>query len=142
MSTEIKATVIGSSKIAEAHIKSLNFCEIEINNIATRENSENVKNLVSKYNINQLKNLGWEEIIKNTKSNLIIIANTATMHEEIAKFALNNGKYVLCEKPGWDLSNDPSCENKQNIRFSYNRRYYSWIQNFKKLFFNLEKNLW
>ena len=51
----ISATIIGSSKIAQAHIYSIRKSGIKIIDIATRLNSKNVENLKNVFKINKRK---------------------------------------------------------------------------------------
>ena len=137
----ISATIIGSTKIAEAHIYTIKKLGIQIIDIATRLGSKNVKNLKILYEINQKEILDWKNSINKNHSDLIIVANKSDFHKEISDYALNLGKYVLCEKPGWE--EDTSGINVNiNLLFSYNRRFYSWVNNLKKTLDNSKNKIY
>lgn len=127
----ISATIIGSTKIAEAHIYSLNKLGIKIVDIATRLDSKNVEKLKIFYEINQKEILDWKSSINKYQSDLIIIANKSDLHKKITDYSLSLEKYVLCEKPGWEKDSSEIIKNNK-LRFAYNRRFYSWVNGLRK----------
>ena len=136
---QINSSIIGSTDIAEAHILAMNSIGINLNEIATRNGSKNLEKLRKKYNINQLLPKDWKTLISTTNSNLIVIATNSNLHEEISGFSLDSGKHVLCEKPGWYMKDINRTKNLDFLRFSYNRRFYSWVLPLKNIL-SLSKN--
>ena len=128
----INAIVIGSTKIAEAHINAINKSKIKLVDIATRNKSSNVKNLRIKYNLNSAKLSSWEAAIASEDSNFILIACKSSMHKKICMDALMKEKFVLCEKPGWEFPLNHNISKYKKLRFAYNRRFYSWVNKVKK----------
>ena len=89
------ALLIGSTNIAEAHILSMRKLGIEVIDIATRSDSENVIYLKNKYKINSNKALHWKESVNKTNNSFVVVANKSQFHEEISKYCLE--KLCCCD---------------------------------------------
>ena len=119
----ISALLIGSTNIAEAHILTMRNLGIQVVDIATRLDSENVIYLKNKYNLITKKALDWKESVNKNNSNFVVVANKSELHKEISEYCLDLGKFVLCEKPGWGLDDLYHFNDNDKIKFAYNRRF-------------------
>lgn len=79
----MKFLLIGNGFIAPRHKESIEFIKGEIVDIIDLSRGENA----------------WQETIKNTEADCVVILTPNDLHFEMAKLAAEQGKIVLCEKP-------------------------------------------
>ncbi len=81
----------------------------------------------------------WHEVVKDPKTDVVIISTTNNLLSPIAKEAINQGKHVLLEKPGArnlkDLQKIISASRKQKsvVMFGYNHRFHPAIIKAKQI---------
>ncbi len=80
---KMKFAFIGKGFIFEKHAQAIQNIGGEIVDIVDKSQGEEA----------------WKEMVKNTEAGCIVILAPNNLHFEMAKFAAENGKMVLCEKP-------------------------------------------
>ena len=89
--------IIGSGLQADRRAQAIRETEIgNLKKIASIDKCS-LHKLGNKYGV--ATTLSWEEVVRDTDINIIIICTPPNLHFEIARCALQNGKHVLCEKP-------------------------------------------
>lgn len=78
-----KFAIIGTGFIMPRHAEAINFIGGEIVDIISDAHGQNK----------------WQEIIKNTKADYISVLTPNNLHFKMCKFAIDQSKTVLCEKP-------------------------------------------
>lgn len=81
--SNMKFAFIGKGFIFEKHAQAIQNIGGEIVDIVDKSQGEEA----------------WKEMVKNTEAGCIVILAPNDLHFEMAKFATENGKMVLCEKP-------------------------------------------
>ena len=94
----MKLGIIGSGMIVKDFLSFAHeFPEIKLEAIMAR-NIENLKELQSKYNINNIYT-DIDLCLENKEVDTIYVAVPNNLHYSVAKKALEAGKNVICEKP-------------------------------------------
>lgn len=87
----VKLGLIGHGNWGKNYVSTMaNFSRAEIKTIATRSNEND-----------------WHDLCKDDEIQGVIIATPPATHYEMAKFALENGKHIIVEKP-FVYSSDPT----------------------------------
>ena len=138
-----KLSIIGSSRIAEEHIKVAHQAGFKIINIySSRKNSKNAIDLSRKYKIKNQKN--YKSFLKQIESNgsNVLIAGRINDNAKYLKDILKLNCFIFIEKPIFiNFQKFEKYEKfKKKIFVGYNRVYYKNINLLKKLL-KKEKNL-
>ena len=78
-----KFAIIGKGFIYQTHVDAIKKIGGEIIDVVKEENGKDA----------------WKEMVKKTDADYIVILTPNDLHFEMAKFAAENNKIVLCEKP-------------------------------------------
>lgn len=80
-----------------AHIPAFqaNGCEVVA---VCQRNQETARSVAARYNVPGVFER-WEQMLDETKPDIVVIASPPNLHREIALRALEQGAHVLCEKP-------------------------------------------
>jgi predicted dehydrogenase len=80
-----------------AHIPAfqVNGCEVVA---VCQRNQETARSVAERYNVPGVFER-WEQMLEETKPDIVVIASPPNLHREIALRAFEQGAHVLCEKP-------------------------------------------
>jgi predicted dehydrogenase len=93
----LKIAVIGTGKMGQLHITSLQkLSKVELVGIVGRNEEQNQK-LAEKYQVNAYTSL--EELINEQSVDIIDICLPTYLHSKYIKLAASKGKHIICEKP-------------------------------------------
>jgi predicted dehydrogenase len=139
---KIRIGYLGSGPISHFHIPAIKKAGFEIVSLFTREKSNNVKKISSKFGLINPSS-SFDEFIslsKKKKVQAYVVAIKTEHTPFILKKLSFTRKYILSEKPGAINSKELKkiSLNKNKIYFAYNRRFYKSI-NFAKSFVKKNK---
>lgn len=112
-----KFAIIGTGFIFRTHLQMINKIGGKVVDAVNESNGKDT----------------WKEMVRNTEAKYVVILTPNDLHFEMAKFSLENGKIVLCEKPLTIKSED--CRvlmNYSNIFTVCQLRYHPIMKELKK----------
>ena len=120
-----------------AHIPAFqaNGCEVVA---VCQRNQETARSIAERYNVPGVFER-WEQMLEETKPDIVVIASPPNLHREIALRAFEQGAHVLCEKPlamtaaeGRDMAE--AARRAQRVAMtSFNWRFIPAMQRFHSL---------
>ncbi|MDP4177088.1 MAG: Gfo/Idh/MocA family oxidoreductase [Bacillota bacterium] len=125
---KLKFAIIGCGRISYKHVEALYrnveeadlvaTCDIIIDKAIQRKTE--YENLINRKTVNTYKD--YKEMILRENIDVITIATESGYHAEIALYAMNAGKHVICEKPMAlsikDAQKMIDCSKKNNVKLS------------------------
>lgn len=108
MSTKIfRICIIGAGFVGMKHASAYSMLANTKMQIACDSNIENASKMAKRYKF-QRTETSWEKAVSDEEVDIVCICVPNHMHYDIAKAAIENGKYVVCEKPLGMNSTDSS----------------------------------
>lgn len=100
----IRIGLIGAGWMGKAHTTAFHNAkmifgdDVPVFEMISDVNEEQVKNMAESLGYNRYTT-DWTDIVKDPDIDLVDVATPNSMHFEMVKAALENGKHVFCEKP-------------------------------------------
>ncbi|MFN2393481.1 MAG: Gfo/Idh/MocA family protein [Pyrinomonadaceae bacterium] len=114
MKEKIRIGIIGTGFARKVQIPAFLQCDdVEIVSISSGRR-ENAENAAREFNIAHFTN-DWRETVERKDVDLICITTPPNLHKEMALFALERRKHVLCEKP-MAMSATQACEMTEKAK--------------------------
>ena len=130
----LKFGFIGSGSVAPYHLEVLSHLGIEVACIASKENSNSVKNIAIQYSIEKIEK-NWVNLFENNSDlNAIIVCTPPSVSSKIIDYSKNTDISLLVEKPGAISSKELISirkTQKSSVFFACNRRFYHSVNEFK-----------
>jgi predicted dehydrogenase len=103
-----KIAQIGCGAMAAKHAEQISELPEAVMAVAADLNAEKAKNFADRFKFARSSSR-WEDILDDKTIDIVIVATYSDTHHAICKALLENGKHVICEKPGksfgWGLCN-------------------------------------
>lgn len=126
----MKGAIIGSTQIAVSHINAFSKNGLQIDSIASSQNSESAKKISNSYGLEYFSNS--TNLLNQFDKDFLVIASSTDSLLPILKSALNLNTKIFIEKPVTSKSDNlKDIKYKKNIQVGLNRRYYPNFQYFK-----------